>query len=637
SDSGSSVSPDVGPIRDGAGGDGAGGDGGLAADKGAPPVQEPVGDDKPLLWWRFEEIQTGAGAGVKNSGSASLSAAFKGVVSTVRGGLGGHAAWFNGHDGHLDLGYQLRQALKGASGVTYEGWFRGGYATSSQFLFAHRINDKQAGFEVELTAVGTIKFGVRGDFKRDAYRSFSVPRGASKGWMHFAAALDFAGKKVLVYLDGALVKQETINFASSTYQPGSVMTQRDQLACYPDRSKYFRGWMDSFAVFRKVLSASQIASHVGKKAGKMLVPDPPAALWESQIDVSPTPLKLFWGSPSIVRLKTGRLVASHDEFGDLSSSKTTVLVSDDNGGSWRKVAELPLQTSSTLFVLAGKFYLFGLYNGKIVIRRSDDQGASWTQPIDDTHGLLVSGWHHTGPVPVLIHKGRIYRAFERVMGTGTWPTRYAAMVVSAPVGSDLLKASSWTVSDALFFDPTWAPASWKCLRPGWLEGNAVALPSGGVGVLLRFHSDPVVGKAVLLPLSSDNKHLSFDPKTGFVDMPGGMHKFIVHRDGSGTSYALVNNNTDISVPAQRNTLSLIRSKDLRHWELARVLIQDDSPIPWPTSVAMTGFQYVDWHFDGPLDRDIIFISRTSYSGAHSYHDANRVTFHRLASFRKLLH
>src|SRR5262249_29292028 len=47
-----------------------------------------------------------------------------------------------------------------------------------------------------------------------------------------------------------------------------------------------------------------------------------------------------------------------------------------------------------------------------------------------------------------------------------------------------------------------------------------------------------------------------------------------------------------------------------------------------------GFHYVDWVFDGD---DIVFVSRTAFDdangGAHTYHDANYLTFHRIERFR----
>jgi hypothetical protein len=52
--------------------------------------------------------------------------------------------------------------------------------------------------------------------------------------------------------------------------------------------------------------------------------------------------------------------------------------------------------------------------------------------------------------------------------------------------------------------------------------------------------------------------------------------------------------------------------------------------------AKHGFQYVDWSFDGA---DLIAASRTAYDddmgGAHSAHDANYLTFHRVSGFREM--
>ena len=51
--------------------------------------------------------------------------------------------------------------------------------------------------------------------------------------------------------------------------------------------------------------------------------------------------------------------------------------------------------------------------------------------------------------------------------------------------------------------------------------------------------------------------------------------------------------------------------------------------------AKHGFQYVDWLFDGA---DIIAACRTAFDddegGAHNFHDANYLTFHRIANFRE---
>jgi hypothetical protein len=79
--------------------------------------------------------------------------------------------------------------------------------------------------------------------------------------------------------------------------------------------------------------------------------------------------------------------------------------------------------------------------------------------------------------------------------------------------------------------------------------------------------------------------------------------------------------------AIRNTLALIRSADVRNWEIRSILL--DHP-----DVHYHGFQYADWLFDGD---DIIAVVRTAYddteTGADSAHNANYLTFHRFENFR----
>jgi hypothetical protein len=79
----------------------------------------------------------------------------------------------------------------------------------------------------------------------------------------------------------------------------------------------------------------------------------------------------------------------------------------------------------------------------------------------------------------------------------------------------------------------------------------------------------------------------------------------------------------------RNTLALMRSKDLTDWEIRSILL-------YHPDIRHHGFQYPDWLFDGD---DLIAAIRTAYDdgqgGAHNAHDANYLTFHRFRNFREL--
>ncbi|CAF4837287.1 unnamed protein product, partial [Rotaria sp. Silwood2] len=83
------------------------------------------------------------------------------------------------------------------------------------------------------------------------------------------------------------------------------------------------------------------------------------------------------------------------------------------------------------------------------------------------------------------------------------------------------------------------------------------------------------------------------------------------------------------------------------------LLYDDTGFALNDSIRYTGFHYVDWQFDelpsllfdskasciewncdgGP---HIIYLIRTSYRGANSFHNSNRITYKTLKYYRELI-
>ncbi|MFV0338642.1 MAG: hypothetical protein ACK5LK_10430 [Chthoniobacterales bacterium] len=105
-------------------------------------------------------------------------------------------------------------------------------------------------------------------------------------------------------------------------------------------------------------------------------------------------------------------------------------------------------------------------------------------------------------MPILIYKGRIYRAFENCAPL-VWGAGFQAAVLSADLESDLLNSQSWTLSNQLPFDPAWPPKSWgKCDNPGWLEGNCVATPEGEIVNILRVNAEPAPDKAAIVRVAT---------------------------------------------------------------------------------------------------------------------------------------
>ena len=399
-----------------------------------------------------------------------------------------------------------------------------------------------------------------------------------------------------------------------------------------------------------------------------------------EIKYQPERSVTFLGSPSIVRLPDGALLVTHDHFGpgcprnhEDEESLTSVHRSEDDGATWSNVTHVMNAYWSSLFVHGGSAYLLGVSQqyGSIVIRRSDDGGFRWTHPKDAGSGLLFAGGpykvapnYHCAPVAVLEHEGRIYKAFEDC-DPCVWGTGFRACVISAPVDADLLDAANWRMSNKLPFTPSWTLESWGAVtQPGWREGNVVAAPDGQLWDVLTFEARPLAqDTAAMVRIDGEGERVSFDPGAnpdpaepavpgGFVAFPGAKAKFTLRRDPvTGTYLTLANAVTDpdwlIATwqatqppgeglnkhPRQRNEVWLCASDDLVRWRTVKRLMDDESGLRPEDSLRLTGFQYVDWRFDGD---DLIYVVRTAYRGARNFHDSNRILFGREPAFRSLL-
>jgi hypothetical protein len=366
-----------------------------------------------------------------------------------------------------------------------------------------------------------------------------------------------------------------------------------------------------------------------------VVPQPPGVV----VNHISKDTEKYIGSPSICILPDGSYVASHDEFGPKSteyrSAKTRIFISRDKGETWKQTALVDGQFWSNLFVHKGELYIMGpnKHHGNFQIRKSLDNGYTWTIPFPASNGLLFEGEYHTAPMPMTIHNGRIWRALEYATSPSTqWGKRYSAMMISAPVDADLLDAASWQKTNYLMYDSTYLDGKFGA----WLEGNAVVDSQGNMLNILRVavptgHEE----YAAIVRISADGKTASFDPQTGFIKFPGGCKKFVIRYDKKSKRYWMLTNYVspelkDKNPGSVRNKQALCSSKDLVNWDIHQIVLEHPEDI-------YHGFQYVDWQFEG---NDIIFLSRTAYDdekgGARNNHDANFLTFHRIKDFRKLI-
>jgi hypothetical protein len=354
------------------------------------------------------------------------------------------------------------------------------------------------------------------------------------------------------------------------------------------------------------------------------------------IDHSPAASGIYVGSPSIVILADGSYLASHDEFGPKSQyhgrAVTRVFRSADRGKTWEPISRVEGCLWGSLFVHRGAIYLWGTEHeyGDMLIRRSTDGGRTWSEPSDASTGLLAKGRYHCAPVPVVVHGGRVWRAWEEAQAGKKWGENFRPFVMSAPEDADLLKAESWTRTNALPGDKTWLNGKFG----GWLEGNAVVTPDGRIVDVLRVDNKPEGETAAIVRVSADGKTATFDPARDFVGFPGGTKKFTIRFDPLTKRYWSLTNyippiHAGKDPGGTRNTLALTSSADLRNWEVRSIVL-------YHPDREKHGFQYVDWQFDGD---DMVAACRTAFDdglgGAHRAHDANFLTFHRVANFRHL--
>ncbi len=349
----------------------------------------------------------------------------------------------------------------------------------------------------------------------------------------------------------------------------------------------------------------------------------------------------YVGSPGIVILPDGTYLAKCDLFGPASNEyvrpTTLVFSSIDGGNTWSFKSGVKGLFWASIFHHCGSTYMMGTSRcmGHAVIVKSDDGGESWSTPRDDKSGLIIKDWSHTAPVPVVVHEGRLWRAMEKTSGPFPWDRRFSAFMASAPEDANLLRADSWTLSERLAFDQAWLVGrSPLCDWPRvWLEGNAVEAPDGGIVDVLRIDQCGEKELAAIVRIGPGGREASFDPANGFIEFPGGAKKFTIRHDPRTDRYWTMANAGPESCSGGRdpfkvrNAQTLISSSDLVNWKIERTILHHPD-------VKRHAFQYVDWVFEG---NDIILVSRTAFDdgmgGAHDFHDANFLTFHRVRNFR----
>lgn len=336
-------------------------------------------------------------------------------------------------------------------------------------------------------------------------------------------------------------------------------------------------------------------------------------------------------SPSLVRHPDGFLLASMDLFcGGYPQNLTLIFRSDDDGESWYYVSELMPCFWGKLFVYEGAVYMLAVSTeyGDLLIGRSDDGGKTFTEPtvlLRGGNGKNSEAGVHKNPQPFMEYNGRLWHTIE----WGAWGRGYhAAMVMSAPLGCDLLEADNWSFSEPIKYNPNWEGVP-KGESAGNIEGQLVVI-DGELHSLMRYSMERLERKWGLIV---DYKVNTEDPEAPLtycrcIEYPCNNSKFQIKYDEvSGKYYSIGSRIYDPEKIRARNLLSLLVSDDCINWRVLQDIIDMRD-----TDHNMIGFQYVDMMIEGD---DIVFLCRTAINGAHNFHDSNYCTFHRIKDFRKL--
>ena len=321
----------------------------------------------------------------------------------------------------------------------------------------------------------------------------------------------------------------------------------------------------------------------------------------------------YFGSPSIVRLPSGILLAAYDLFcSGFPMCLMQIFASTDNGKTWEYRCDLLPAQWGKLFVHHGRLYMLAVSReyGDLLIGESKDEGRTWENPTVIGRGLGNgrSGFHRA-PCPYALCGGRIWFAVEN----GSWSESedgFDDMLVSAPEEAVLTDAESWTFTRPAKYKP-----SWRGEKSGTLiEGNPFIGADGELYVLYRCAANDAV--LMRADAAEPSRMLEF---AGRVMFPPALSKFEIVRLEDGTLVA-VGNEPYEDGRWRRNVLSMYRSENGKEWDKACRLIDASA-----FDREYTGFQYPGLLLENDA---LTVISRTAWNGAHTYHDSNMVTIHR---------
>ncbi len=387
------------------------------------------------------------------------------------------------------------------------------------------------------------------------------------------------------------------------------------------------------------------------------------------------PAGRYLGSPSIVKMKNGDIIVSHDlflesypnkfgvDFRDKTAYETCVTKlykSSDNGKTWSFLSDIHSCTFGKLFLFKDKLCMIALSSTDdavladpfnleerrgdsnikqsgldIMLFCSEDGGHTFGKPCSIT-GARTGGFHKAA-TPVVECDGRLWVAFDTPKNP---ESGFGMAAASVDINCDITDGKNWVVTEPyLYYDKSWSgtvDGMWPYMME---EANAVVGPDDEVYVIARYNSvnygaefiEPSDDGLKVVVMKADKRNpsapLEFVRMQHFI---GGLSKFTVNYDDKSKKYYSLVSRATGNMCCQRNILSLVSSDDLCSWSIERDCI-NLLDLNWYQSCREAGMYYCDWVFDG---NDILAVCRTALHDCTNYHDSNMITFHRFSDFRE---
>ena len=363
---------------------------------------------------------------------------------------------------------------------------------------------------------------------------------------------------------------------------------------------------------------------------------------------SPNVSNTFVGDPCILKASTGRYFVSHSYFGasGANDKDSFIYYSDENPNenNWTLAKTFNNFIWGTLFEYSNDLYFLGCtnypLNAEVVISKSTDNGANWSNLVTVLDVPVDYGGWHTAPINPIFKDGFLVKTFEirdEVLNRHKFNN---AVLVFADL-TDLTNPLNWSYSNIVpFNDAAMEAAGIQDINTpdethGFLEGNIIEKSDGDLISLFRLEQAPNSNNSIYLDVSWNSASpadSTLNTTFNFVDMDGGNVKFQVLWDPvSSKHWTISNTNKYKSFNDVRIEAFLLSSDDnCVTWKTYGKKIGFEVTESWESEVEDLGVQYSHLIIDG---NDLLIVTRTATQNANNYHDADLFTISKVNDFR----